>query len=345
MFAALASPVRADSKEHKPAAEQPKEETGFAGAVALSAALVPGVLVHGSGHFVAGDKSTARRLLLMEGIGLGMAAVGGATLGLTGANRHINGSSIPLLVSGIGVFAASWVADIYGVSTRGSTQVADADRQVAVSLGYGYVRDPLFAYNHFAVTEGLVRLERFSVRPTLWTAATADNQRARLVGGYMLFEDWHGLRAGIDVGATHHRFGDDGFTSTVGEVAATGRWELGEISRTLRGSFARLDLGLGYQYFDYHLDGVEGDGSTLLLNRWGYGFYLPGSGEIELYYNHRRDNFTAGASPSTRNGSGFMGQWGIRLRQPVSAHLAIVGRSEIASAWLSLVALEARWDK
>jgi hypothetical protein len=38
----------------------------------VAAAIMPGLLIHGSEHFVAGDHRTARRLLATESIGLSM---------------------------------------------------------------------------------------------------------------------------------------------------------------------------------------------------------------------------------------------------------------------------------
>ena len=50
------------------------------GGVATAVAIVPGLVLHGSGHFAAGERATGWRLLGMEGVGLGLTAVGLATL-------------------------------------------------------------------------------------------------------------------------------------------------------------------------------------------------------------------------------------------------------------------------
>src|SRR6187402_1498764 len=48
--------------------------------LAVATAVVPGLVVHGAGHYVLDEKRTARRLLLMEGVGFGLMAVGGLTV-------------------------------------------------------------------------------------------------------------------------------------------------------------------------------------------------------------------------------------------------------------------------
>lgn len=311
----------------------------------VTAALIPGLLLHGSGHFVAGDRQTARRLVALEGIGLGMATAGGLVLGLTGASRYIVAPSIPMLVTGIGMFALSWAADVYGVTTGGSEHRYHEPAPAAVSLGYGYVHDPQFAYDHFSVVAGSFATGRLHMDTALWTALSADNQRARITLRTPLFEESWGMHIEASVGGVLHRFADDGFATYVAEAALRARMDLAELGPWLAGSYLKASAGFGVQHFHYFDDTIEGNGRALLLSRWAFGVHLPAGGELEFYYDHRRDTFTAGASPGSGNGSGFMGQWGAKLDQPVSRRLGLTMRSEIGSAWLSTLGLEFRWGQ
>lgn len=57
----------------------PSSATGFEpGLLPAAAALLPGLVLHGAGHWLAGDRATAWRLLAAQGTGLGLLAVGGA---------------------------------------------------------------------------------------------------------------------------------------------------------------------------------------------------------------------------------------------------------------------------
>src|SRR5688572_4946398 len=141
----MAGQARADEGEKK--GPEGKER-----ALAPAATVVPGVLAHGAGHWVMGERRTAKRLLLMEGIGLGLAGISGAILYATGASRHHAGPLVGGVVTGAGLFALSWAADLYGSVGGGCTCGAPrAEARLAVESGYGYVHDPQFAYRHFAV--------------------------------------------------------------------------------------------------------------------------------------------------------------------------------------------------
>src|SRR5262245_11756703 len=84
-------------------------------ALAIGAAVVPGVVLHGAGHFAAGDTRSGLRLLAIGGAGAGLAAGSVAGLAITGASRHF---AIPLVLStitGAGFFMLTALADLYGV--------------------------------------------------------------------------------------------------------------------------------------------------------------------------------------------------------------------------------------
>lgn len=138
----------------------------------------------------------------------------------------------------------------------------------------------------------------------------------------------------LQTAATYHNFGDDGFTNYVGEISGGVRLELSRLGKSLRGAFSSMSVGFGLHHVRYDVAGVNAETSGLLLGHYGFGFYLPGSGELEGYYQHRRDEFASGASPSPRNGSGFLGHFGLRLRQPLSDSFALRVQSELGAAWL-----------
>jgi len=311
-------------------------------ALATVAAVVPGLVLHGLGHYVAGDKKTAKRLFAWEGVGLGLMIVSGATIGLTGASRYGNEVTIPMLVTGTGIFLNTAVADIYGSATGGRVPRYAAPPDFSVTAGYAYIDDPQFSYTHFSVVGASYVRGRIELAPSLWTALGADNQRARVPIRYHFLDSGVGdfLQGGAAV--TYHRYGDDGFASVVGELNLGGRLNSSRLGASLAGSFATASIGYGLHRTSYDITNVPADTIGLLIARFGYGLYLPHSGEIEAYYQHRRDGFSAGLSPGTRNGSGFLGHFGLALRQPVSGRLALSLRTEIGAAWVSTVGLEFR---
>jgi hypothetical protein len=313
---AAAEPVRTPSKARR--------------AAAVGAAVVPGVIAHGSGHFVLGERRTARRLLAAEGIGLGIAAAGGVPLVLTGASRHYTAVPVALLVSGAGVLLLSLAADLYGVSGAGGPRTPPSAAPVELELGYGYVQDPRFDYGSFAIAAASVDVGPVVLAPVAWFGLDDDNQRLRLEGRYRLWRGGDASRLDVSAAATHHRYPDDGFAVSTLEGSLGGRLDMARLGATMAGSFADLSLGLGAELTNYHAPGAGADLGELLLVRFAYGvaFGCPGRahGEASIYYDHRRDTFAGGISPGTGPGSGFMGligaetlfhlgaRWGVRAR-------------------------------
>ncbi|HEY5961446.1 MAG TPA: hypothetical protein VIV60_33035, partial [Polyangiaceae bacterium] len=82
--------------------------------------LVPGVIVHGTGHWVERRPCTARRLAVTEAVGAGAFVIGGSTIALTGASRYLMLPAISLTVVGVGLFVTSFAADVYGSSGAAS---------------------------------------------------------------------------------------------------------------------------------------------------------------------------------------------------------------------------------
>ncbi len=75
--------------------------------MAVFYAFVPGIIVHGSGHFYAGDSKTGTRLLLAEAAGGGLIFVG-VVLTMAGGQTVAGFSAL----SGAILFVGSWVYDV-----------------------------------------------------------------------------------------------------------------------------------------------------------------------------------------------------------------------------------------
>jgi hypothetical protein len=319
-IAVASAPAGAGADDPSPAA--PRLAPGRR-ALAVSASLVPGALLHGAGSWVAGEQTLARRLLWIELAGLGLAAGGGALLLATGASRQHSTPSIAMVVSGIAVFATSWAADIYsaagGAEQRGAPDLASAPPSLEV--GYAYVSDPQFDYSQIAAL--VAELERGSYRvvPRIELALDGDNQRLRvdasrqLIGERSSRPTGDGSRLELVLAGGHHRYGDDRFATSTGELALSGRLDLARLGRATSGSFADLAVGLAGEVANYYQPGAGADLGGMLLARFAYGLYLgrPGSsvrGEASIYYDHRRDTFAGGISPGPGPGSGFAGFFG-----------------------------------
>jgi hypothetical protein len=321
--------VRAESAgATKTRAAPPAEATDASSrrrALATGAAVVPGAIVHGTGHYVLGQNRTGNRLLLAEGVGLGMFFGGGATIVATGASRYFVGPAAAVTVLGFGLFATSLFADIYGTLSPDADAAgrrAYAPPLVETEVGYRQIHDPQFSYRHFIVESVSIRADRFRVTPSGWFSTAGDNARYRLESAYRIAGalprtqprdlSWFD----VVVAGVHHRYEPLGFSIWSGEVAAHGRYDLQNIGLTLRGAFVEGAVGLGHQWIVYDLRGLDVpmDDVAVLLARFGFGVVLrgraaPGS-EVLAYYDHRHDDF-AGGLLMPGLGSGVGGRLGI----------------------------------
>jgi hypothetical protein len=334
-------------KAHADARAGDAQRSVASSALSDVAAFIPGVIVHGSGHLVAGDTTTGVRLLAIEGAGLGALAAGFLPIVFSGASRRLVGPGAALTVAGVGLFAISFLADVYGVvAPRGGFGAPSrVTPDIETAIGYRYVYNPEFAYRQFLVQEIDYRTGPWRLHPSAWFALDDTNSRLRADFAYRLSgpmpEGQSHARDGsfldIDAALTRHAFTSDRFATTTGEMAIAGRLDMARVGPSLRGSFAELSLGWATQAYAYSVRGTTADVGELLLARFGYGMYIgwrgAPRGEVTLYYDHRHDDFAAGLKiPGL--GSGVAGHFGAQTRVLMSDHFGIAAEAVAGSAYV-----------
>jgi hypothetical protein len=317
-------------------------------ALATAAAVVPGALVHGTGHLVVGDSKTGLRLLALEGAGLGMLAAGFVPLVMSGASRRLIGPTAALTAAGVGLFAISFLADVYGVVAPAGG--VGAPLRVAptlqMSLGYRYVYDPVFSFRNFMVQELDYRTGAWRLHPSAWFAFDDTNSRLRGHVAYRLTGPRpsgdppapDGSFLDLEAAITRHAFTSQKFTTTTGEVSIAGRLDMVRVGPSLRGSFAEMSVGYAMQAYSYAVRATTADLGELLLLRFAYGMYLgfPGSarGEVAIYYDHRHDDFAAGMKMPGL-GSGVIGHFGAEGRLFLTSQWGIAAEAAFGSAYVT----------
>jgi hypothetical protein len=333
-FLAAASLFCAPAAAAEPTNEAPRDRPapspdGARRALATGAAVVPGVVVHGSGHYVLGERKTAVKLLVAEGIGLGMVLGGGAGLFATGASRYTVVPFASLSMFGVGVFSASFLADVYGSAASDQDGAWSRARLsppfFESELGYRYITTQAFDYRDFVVQRFTLWTQRTRFEPSLWSSFAGDNARYHLAVAQRLYGAAPGRPrqladfVEIELGVTHHRFATEYFDRSGAEALTRARWDLGHVGPTLRGAFVEGSLGYAFNVISYDLPGpdVADDADDLLLATMVFGITLRGpaaaGSEVAVFYDHRHDDFAAGTlMPGL--GSGVIGHLGLRGR-------------------------------
>jgi hypothetical protein len=309
--------------------------------------------VHGSGHLVASDPATGYALLAAEGIGLGMVLGSGTVLVLTGASRYFVGPAAAGAILGVGLFGVSFAADLYGTLSSDGGAAALVPRVEASfesELGYRYVSDPRFEYDHFAVQRVSWRHGAFRLTPSGWFAANGTHARYRLESAYRFLGPAPGRPGALSdhlelvLGGLHQRYVPERFTRTGAELGVEARYDLGHIGSSLRGAFVDFGTGFGLATLDYDLRGLDvpSDVDALLLATFGFGVVLrgrtaPGS-FVKLFYDHRHDELTSGwLMPGL--GSGVAGHFGSEARLYFSERVGILLEAQAGSAVLGGISL------
>lgn len=306
-------------------------------AAATSAAVVPGLLAHGTGHFVAKQPKTGARLLLIEGIGLG--TIGGtlAAVALTGASRRFVGPLAAGTVLGVGLFTISLLADVYGVAMPDHARGRAAYRPAWLTseAGVFYRYDPQFAGRFLLANalEGVVR-ERHRLRLELQSIPAGDAMlRARGLYGARVWRDSGGSFVDLEGALVHQRAPNDGFYRTTFEAALRARLDLVHLGPTLRGAYAEARIGTGLSLL--RARDVDVDTDSLLLARFAAGAYVgKGRGEVELFYDHRRDTIAGGiVLPAIT--AGYLGYVGARALYFVTPKVGVQADLQLGSAALA----------
>jgi hypothetical protein len=304
---------------------------------AIGAAIVPGVVVHGSGSWVLRERRTATRLAITGWIGLGAMAVGGAAVGITGANEYMVVWGVPVIIAGAGLAIPTWFADIWhaagGPKVRGEAHAASP---WMLELGTTYLHD---AYRERALVRTAGRIELGRVGLGAATLVDAEGRastgevetRVRLVGAPA-----HGRAVGdgsrlyVRAAVRRHADDDDRVTIATGEAEVGTRYDLQRLDRNLAGNFVEISLGMGMQRVRYA--GEVTDYDSLFLGRFGWGLYLGQHSELITFYDHRRDSLAGGIAAG--RAAGFVGSVGASLDLRLGGPFAFAGELEIGNAWV-----------
>jgi hypothetical protein len=347
-----ATPSVDPPKEQEASSSTPSEPappTTGERALAAGAVVVPGALAHGAGHFVIGESRTAARLLLAEGVGLGMILGGGSVLALTGASRSLAGPAAGLAIGGFGLFLGSFAADAYGVLSPDANAAGRRAHTAAGAeseLGYLVLLGPRVDEPGYVLQRVSLRAGSLRVTPSGLFSTRGTSARYRVEGAYRFIgptptASGRGTSDHLDlvVAAFHHREPRDYIARSSMELQLDTRYDLGHVGPTLRGAFFDFSVGYAAAHIEYDVNGVAvpGDFDSALLARFGVGAVFRGTAhrgsEASLYYDHRHDDLVGGFVMRGL-GSGAAGRFGFDARWYFTRNFGLSLHGEVGSAWL-----------
>lgn len=329
--------------------ETPDESHDEISALGVGAALFPGIIIHGSGHYVAGDEGTAKTLVWAELAGISLVALALLPAPIVGAHPYVVPFSALSAMTGVMLFGGSWLFDVYSVlvppSVRGVPQRRPS--RLESFVGYRYVYDPIFEYRHFLAEGFELWLGQFRIAPRADLSPNDANARYRALAAWRLWGATPDARSAgpqdgsfVDVngGLTHHRFVRDGFDVSTAELSLSSRLDMRRVDVDLRGTFVEWGAGLGISRYRYRAAGAGNDDNGMLLMNFALGAYIGNparrGGEARLYYDHRHDDFAAGTK-LTGLGSGALGHFGADLRYYVSPSWGGHADFQVGSAYVT----------
>ncbi|NTX05600.1 hypothetical protein [Myxococcus sp. CA040A] len=318
--------------------------------VPAAVAVVPGLLFHGLAPALAGDGHTAKRLFAMEGAGLGLIALGGVPIALTGASRRTIAPLYAVTLAGFSVFGISALANLYSVASPAFDPGVPASSlpPLEFEMGYQYVSDTSFDYDHFVSLGAVARFEEVKLEAIARLAPDEGNTQVRLGGAYRLLGEPERRRAGSDGSSLDaelfglfHRFPTEGFTVVGGDMGFRGRYAMSRVSPSLAGSFAEASIGMALQGYSYPGPVSDGNLHSQLLFSFGYGVWLgrgggPFKGEAMLFYDHRKDGFAGGLRTL---GGGVVGNFGLRGRALLTETWGVAAEFQAGGALVGRLSL------
>ncbi len=299
--------------------------------------------MHGAGNYVLGRKTTAARLLQLEGLAIGLAGLGAGLLFVSGSARDFVGPGAALALAGAGLFSVSFAADLYSVSAPAGGLGRDPGWVPVFEseLGYRYVFDPHLDYRNFVVSGLTGRFGRLRISPSLWSAPENANQLAGVEVAYRLLGPVPNSHCNdgsfVDIASafSEHRFGFESFGLTIGEASVEGRWDLVEYDPNPAGAFVDYQIGAATQLYHWESSPDDDISSTILLARFGFGVYLgdrtPRGGYVRAYYDHRNDGI-AGGVLATGLGTGAGGHFGLEGHYYFTEHWGALVDTQVGSA-------------
>ena len=260
-------------------------------------ALTLGTIVHGIGHYNAGDVRTGDQLLRSEGIALGAFGIGVLVTELTNNDGNLAFLDGFFTVFGASLFVASWLVDVIGTFKGSGTDFPPNSRslsQISASAAYSHLVDVGFPMENALNVQ--IRLDSgdlylyprslIGINHGYFSVGAATGFRFGL--GRRLLSFFQLQLEGDEV-----VFDELGFAFEAIVVSTGFSVDLGDFSAHLDGLVYHYDVGLGAQFFRFdfeerlNISSSEDDSQTLLVVDTGLSANLADELRLDFGYLQR----------------------------------------------------------
>ena len=322
-----------NEKVNGPEKGRPADSVKYGG-WSTAASIFPGTVLHGSGHFVAGDTDAALMLLKYEGLSILTLAAGGVPFAISGASDKTNWITIPVLAAGLGGFLYTMSLNWYGAANGGRLAKPRTGRDPEINLGYANYSNAELAIEHVVNANATFYHGQFQFTPQVAMSPGASYQnyflesKWQLLGseGFWPLEKNDTSYVNLGTSVDYQRFSDFGASISAAELFFDFRYQLDRLHHTFSGSYAETEFGYSTIFYGFDSTGnLFEDHNHSLVIRFVFGFVFEvGKSEFDwsMFYDHKRYTLVGGIP------GGVAGYFGSALKFTMST---IIARLEVAS--------------
>jgi hypothetical protein len=265
--------------------------------IGIPFSIVPGLFLHGSGHYLSGRKEEGVKLMKTQGL-----ALGGFVLSMFGI-IYTAGSGItspvlyPMASFSGALFAMTWFSDVLGVSgVSGSLDPSrPMQKQSFLDFHFAHQEDHQSPYHRFLNFTAQYGRDDFFLSLMSDQEAYGGYQDYHLKGGYNL-KSSENLELYV-MGGMRRQQSEEGIALTHLEMPLHVDLDLGWFIRTLKHVYFQNWISYGYQWF--HFNGKTDFINDMSIGQMSFGqrlrFYFTDYLQIGTGY-HRENNQLLGGT-------------------------------------------------
>lgn len=259
----------------------------------IAGSIVPGILLHGSGHYIMGEKETGKKLLKIQGVSLLTGASSLVALSLLGNADETSGILIPMTMFGFGTFAATWLFDVIGTTGLSNHLSIEEHpyKQSFVNLSYHKQDNNQSPYYNFYGSRIQYGNNEFFAQLYAEVEESSDYQEFAFKGGYNVMQkEFTNLYI---IPEAKYRYSSEGFDISQWDLQLEMDINLSKISHTLKNVYFVNTIGYGSSTFDFGRSGSNYSDNLMIVSQ-GLRFHVNNILDVSTKYIRREDGFIAG---------------------------------------------------